>query len=421
MFYLSDLNAENKTVLLRVDVNAPVKGGVVEDSLRFKEHALTIKELLEKKAKLVVLSHQGRPGGDDFLPLAQHAEILSKYARKKIKYVDDLFGSRAISEVKKLKAGKAILLENTRFYAEESLEGDAAKLAKTRIVSTLAPLADAFVNDAFSAAHRPQATLVGFTALLPSYAGRVMEREYTAIAKAISSPQRPCVYVLGGGKPDDCFDILSYAIETGAADKVLCGGVIGELILLAQGVDLGSKTKWLREQKFDALLPQIKTLLEKHGSKIVAPSDFAYADVDGVRVEVAVEKLAGGDYKVFDVGSSTAKAFAHAISQAKTVYLKGPLGAYEQPAFENGTRLIMKAIESSGAYSLMGGGHTLSALEKFGIAKKKIGHISLAGGAMLAMLGGKPLPCAQALDEAQKRMQSSEMVSAEKTVVEGAV
>ena len=252
-----------------------------------------------------------------------------------------------------------------------------------------------------------------------------MEREYTAIAKAISSPVRPCVYVLGGGKPDDCYDILAHALESGAADKVLCGGVIGELVLLAQGFDLGSKTKWLREQKFDALLPQIKVLLEKHGDKIVAPTDFAYADADGVRVEVPVEKLAGGDYKVFDIGSSTAKAFAYAISQAKTVYLKGPLGAYEQPAFENGTRLIMKAIESSGSYSLMGGGHTLSALEKFGIAKKKLGHVSLAGGAMLAMLGGKPLPCVQALDAAAERMNSGQEqareASKEKSVVEGVV
>lgn len=397
-------DASGKTILVRIDINAPAKYGAPKDSPRFAECAPTIRELLKKQARVVLLAHQGRPGEKDFFPLMQHAELLSKHLKKKVKYVDDLFGSRAQAEVKKLKEGKAILLENTRFYSEELLEASPEELAQTIFVKTLASLAQAFVNEAFSVSHRAQASLVGFPELLPSYAGRAFVRELEAIACATSRAEHPVVFVLGGGKPDDCVKLLKHGLEAGTADKFLVGGVIGELCLLALGKDLGAKTRWLEEKGFTKLVAEIKRAIDAHGTeKILLPRDFAYADEDGIRVEVPLEKLAGSNFTAFDIGSETAKEFAREISRARTIYFKGPVGAFEQPAFEAGTRLVLKAIEVSHAFSLLGGGHSLAAVEKFGVSKKKISHVSMAGGALLAVLSGERLAGIEALEKSAKK------------------
>jgi len=396
---LDDLQCEGKTVLVRVDINAPVSDGVAEASPRFREAAETIRELANKKARVVVLAHQGRAGDADFIPLKQHAELLSKQTRKRVKYVDDLFGSKALAEIGKLKDGKILLLENVRFYAEETLDAPPEKLAQTIFVSTLAKQAQAFVNDAFSAAHRGQASLVGFPELLPSYAGRAMAREHAAISKVAGAMERPVVFVLGGAKPDDCFKLLKYAAENNKADYLLTSGVIGELCLLVEGRDMGAKRGWLEEKGYTKILPELEQLVKKHGAKIKTPVDFAYKDSDGIRAET--DSAAGAP--VFDIGSRTARAYAEIIKRSRAVYFKGPVGAYEQPQFELGTRIVLKAIESSHAFSLLGGGHTLSAMEKFGINRKKIGHVSTAGGAVVAFLSGGKLPAIEALERSAQK------------------
>jgi len=392
---LDDLQApENKVVLVRIDINSSIKDGAPQFGARYAECAATIRELAKRGAKVVVLAHQGRAGDEDFTSLDKHAELLSKAVKKKVKFVGDLYGAFALAAIAKSKGGKVLLLENTRFYSEESVEKN---WDKTLMARKLASVSQAFVNEAFSVSHRAQTSVVGLPALLPSYAGRSLEKELTALQRATVNPEHPVVYVLGGGKPDDCFKILKHVIESGLADKVLLGGVIGELAVIANGKSLGAKKEWLDEKGFSKLLPEMQKLVSgEQAGKLVIPTDFAYADADGIRVEVRAEELGGGE-KIFDVGSKTAAAFASEIKAAKTVYFKGPVGRYEETAFELGTRLVLKAIESSKAFSLMGGGNTLDACDKFGVNKKKIGHLSTSGGALLAFLGGETLPGIEAL------------------------
>lgn len=401
---LDDFDPKGKRVLVRVDINASVENGVVQDSERMEAHAATLQELSDKGAKVAVLAHQGRAEDADFLPLAQHVKRLNKHLTRRAKYVDDLMGSRARKQILGLKEGKIILLENVRFLAEEQLDGTKKPFEKTLLVQTLSPLFDVFVNDAFSAAHRAQTSLIGFTRTLPSYAGRVMQREYEAISKAALQAQRPSVYLLGGGKPNEPLDLMATFLEKGQADKILTSGVLGELCLMAKGKKLGKKEKWLDEQKFTALLPKVKALVDQFGDRIDVPGDFAYRDKEGFRVEVKIEDLPALSEAVFDIGMNTANAYAREIKSAKTVYLKGPVGAYEEKPFELGTRSILKAMTETKAYTLVGGGHTTSAMAKFGFSPKKFSHVSVAGGALLAMLCGKPLPAMDALKESARRI-----------------
>ena len=224
-----------------------------------------------------------------------------------------------------------------------------------------------------------------------------MEREYTSIAKVLKDFKRPSVYVLGGAKPDDVFKLMKYALAGNTVDHILTSGVIGELCLIAKGADLGSKRKWLREKKFDSFLPEVENLMKIYGSKIEVPVDFAFKDDEGFRVELPLPQLPKAPEPVFDIGSATAKRYGEYIRQARTVYVKGPLGKIEEPQFEQGTKIVFQSLEKTKAFTLMGGGHTLSALEKVGVNPKKIGHISIAGGALLAMLQGEPLPAIEAL------------------------
>ncbi|MCX6768108.1 MAG: phosphoglycerate kinase [Candidatus Micrarchaeota archaeon] len=393
-----------KTVLVRADLNSSVDEatGKVQDSERIKAHAKTIKELAKKKARVVVLAHQGRAGDKDFTHLDQHAELLSGHAKKKVKFVPDVIGPEAVKQIQKLKDGRVLLLDNVRLLAEETLELAPEEHAKSVFVRTLAPLAQVFVNDAYSVAHRPHCSVVGFAAALPSCAGRVMEEEIDGNEKAREQAGHPNVYILGGAKPDDCVKLLKAASAGGEVDKILVSGVIGELCLIAKGLDLGkSKLEVLEKNKWLKDLPAVKEAVERHGEKIEAPLDLAVSE-NGARKEILLSQLPT-DKPVYDIGSKTALRFAEIIRGAKSVYVKGPLGKYEDPAFELGTKLVFEALAKSKAFSLVGGGHTLNAMEKFGVNKKKIGHISLAGGALLTYLTGASLPGVEALKKAAQQ------------------
>ncbi|MBI5061859.1 MAG: phosphoglycerate kinase [Candidatus Aenigmarchaeota archaeon] len=402
---MDDFDLAGKTVLLRVDINAPAKDGKIQVSDRMVEHAKTISELSRKGAKVVVLGHQGRAGETDFLPLEEHAAILSKLLKRRVKYVDDVLGSHARTEVKKLSPGKIILLENLRFLAEETLEVPPEEHAKSFLVKVLSSQANVFVNDAFSVSHRAQASVVGFPEVMPSCAGRIMEKEYYSLIKATSQGRTPVVYVLGGAKADDCFNLMKNALEKKNVNLVLTSGVLGELLLIASGADLKATQVWLEKEGFTKLLPRIKEVYGKYSTQIILPSDFA-CEENGERIEIPLERLADVKKPVFDIGSATAEHYAAAIGDAGTVYFKGPCGTYENPLFEKGTKLVLKAIERGKAFSIMGGGHTLDALESLGINKNKISHISVAGGALLSFLSGEPLPGIEALKKAKARGNS---------------
>jgi phosphoglycerate kinase len=404
-FTMDDFDFAGKTVIVRVDINCPVDDkGKISESERLAAHAQTLKELSGLGARTAILAHQGRPGDADFLPLQQHADALSKLIGKKVQYVSEVIGPYAIDAIKKLEDGDLLLLENVRYLKEELQELSPAEHAKGQLVQTLSPLADIFVNDAFSAAHRSQASLVGFTQALPSCAGRVMQREVENVIKVTGNPQHPNTYVLGGAKPDDCWKLMRNALKKGTVDYVLVSGVLGNLCLAAKGVNIGQSTWDYYEKKgFSKFFPELKTVVASNAEKIIAPLDLAYEE-NGARKEADVSALPDGK-SFLDIGAKTVEKFKEIISQSKTLYLKGPQGVFEQPLFEYGSRETLMAIANSSAFSLTGGGHTDEALKKFGIPKEKISYTSLAGGALLTYMAGEPLPALDALRENRKKGQ----------------
>ena len=401
---LDDVKVKDKVVLVRVDFNSaidPKTHKILEDA-RIRAHAeTTIKELSEKGAKIVILAHQGRKGDPDFIPLKQHAEILGKILKKPVKYVDDLYGEKAKNAIKGLKSGEILVLENVRTFADETKNGTPEEHAKTELVKNLAPLADLFVNDAFAAAHRAHVSMVGFTAVLPSVAGRIMERELKSLGKVLENPEKPCIFILGGAKADDSLEISKYVLDKQIANDVLTGGVVGQVFLAAKGVNLGKPNMdYLEKKELTGFLPGIKALIQKYPEKIKTPLDMA-VEVKGKRKEIPINELPT-EYPTYDIGTKTVDDYTKIIRKAKSIVISGPMGVYENKEFSLGTKAILEEIANSKAFSLAGGGHTISAIEEFGLAKK-ISYISTAGGALIEFLMGKKLPGVTALEKAATR------------------
>jgi phosphoglycerate kinase len=401
---MDDFDFKHKTALVRVDFNSPIDPktqSILEDvRIRFSGET-TIKELAQKGAKVVILAHQGRPGEPDFIPLKQHAEILGRLLNKSVKYVDDLFGDKAKKAINDLEDGEILVLENVRTYSEEQHKGTPEEHAQTAFVQALAPLADVFVNDAFAAAHRAHVSMVGFTAVLPSVAGRIMERELNALSKALESPEKPCVYILGGAKADDALRISTYVLDNEIADHVLTGGVAGHLFLVAKGAKLGKpNVAFLEKKELMGYVSGIKDLLTAYPRQIVTPSDLA-VNVDGDRKEIAVEDLPT-TYAIYDIGSKTIHRYRGIIRNARSIVISGPVGVFEKAEFVKGTKEILEAVAESKAFSLVGGGHTVAAVEQFGL-QDRMGYVSTAGGALIEFLMGQKLPGVAALEKAANR------------------
>ncbi|MEM2888551.1 MAG: phosphoglycerate kinase [Candidatus Bathyarchaeia archaeon] len=401
---LDDIDVKGKVALVRVDFNSPVDPQTLKvlDDTRIKAHGeTTIKELIEKGAKTVILAHQGRPGDPDFIPLQQHTEILSKILGKPVKYVDDLYGEQAKTAIKNLKQGEVIVLKNTRTYVDEQKSKTPEDHAKSEFIKTLAQLAEVFVNDAFSAAHRAHASVVGFSAILPTVAGRIMERELKALNQILESPKKPCVFILGGAKADDSLEISKYVLKNNIADYVLTGGITGHLFMLANDVNLGKPNmELLEKQGLTGLVPGIKELLTTYKGKVYAPIDVA-VDENGKRKELPLSSLPT-ELSIFDVGTQTIKQYRQIIRKAKSIVISGPPGVYEKKEFLKGTKEILEAVAASKAFSLVGGGHTIAAVQELGLAEK-MSYISTAGGALIEYLMGKTLPAVAALEESAKK------------------
>lgn len=401
---MDDFNFKNKVAIVRVDFNSPIDPATkkVLDDTRIRVHGeTTIKELVQKGAKVVVLAHQGRPGDPDFTPLKQHAEILSKILGKPVKYVGDVFGEKAQKAVKELKSGEILVLENVRTFADEQKKGTPEEHAKSEFVRNLAPLADVFVLDAFAAAHRAHISIVGFAAVLPSVAGRIMERELKALNKVLESPEKPCVFILGGAKADDSLKISQYVLKNNIADYILTGGVVGHLFMAAKGINLGKPNMdFLKTKELMGFVPGIQELMKTFPKKIDIPSDVA-AEVNGRRKEIAVKELPT-DYPIYDIGEETVKKYGEIIRKAKSIVISGPMGVFENKDFAKGTRSIFEAIAASKAFSLVGGGHTVAAVGELKLADK-MSYVSTAGGALIEFLMGEKLPGVAALERASKK------------------
>ena len=399
---VDDFNFKGKTALIRVDINSPIDPETkkIIDDTRIRVHGETIRELAEKGAKVVVLAHQGRPGEPDFIPLKQHAEILGKVLNKPVKYVDDIFEEKAREAIKKLKPGEILVLGNVRGFLTERKKGTPEEHSKQALVQKLAPLADVFVNDAFAAAHRAHVSMVGFTAVLPSVAGRVMERELKALKKVLETPEKPCVFILGGAKADDSLEISRYVLTNNIADNVLTGGVIGHVFLVARGFDIGEPNMAFLEEKGQmGLVPGIQELARDFPKEIEVPADVA-VEVDGKRKEIAVSKFPT-NHPIYDIGTETIEKYGEIIGEAKSIVLSGPMGVFENKEFMKGTKKIFSAVAASKAFSLVGGGHTVAAVEELGLTEK-MSYISTAGGALIEFLMGKQLPGVVALEKATR-------------------
>ncbi len=401
---LDDVQVKDKTVLVRVDFNSPVDPNTkkVLDDARIKAHGqTTIKELSDKGAKVVILAHQGRKGDADFIPLKQHAELLSQVLGKPVKFVDDVYGERAKSAIKSLKNGEILVLDNVRNFATETKEGTPEEHAKTELVQSLAPLADLFVSDGFAVAHRAHVSITGFPAVLPSAAGRIMEKELKSLSKVLEKPEKPCIFILGGAKADDSLEISKHVLDNRIADYVLAGGVVGQVFLAAKGIDIGKPNmEFLKKQEAMDIIPGIKQLIQEYPDKIKMPTDVAM-EVNGKRQEIPIEKLPT-ENPIFDIGTKTVEDYSRIIREAKTIVVSGPMGKYENNEFSYGTKKIFEEIANSKAFSLAGGGHTIGALEEFKLSKK-ISYISTAGGALIEFLMGKKLPGVAALEKAASR------------------
>jgi len=396
---LDDLG-DGQRVLVRLDLNSPVEDGEVQDNRRFDRHAETVRELADRDFRVVLMAHQGRPGRDTFVSLEQHADILGDHVGREVAFVADTFGDDAIDAIRGLEGGEILLLENTRMCDEELPEEDPETKAETEFVRALAPEFDAYVNDAYSAAHRSHASLVGFPLALPAYAGRVMETEYeanTAIAEREFDGE--VTMVVGGTKATDVIDVMT-ALED-KVDTFLLGGIAGELFLRADGVPVGRDIEGmdLFDDQWADNEATIRSLIDDYGDQIRLALDLAYEDEDGERDEIEVGDIEEKDRAFLDVGSNTVSEYAAAIESSEAVFVKGALGLFEDERFADGTVGVLEAIAETDCFSVVGGGDTSRAIEMYGMSEDDFGHVSIAGGAYIRALTGERLVGVEVLRE----------------------
>jgi len=398
-FQTVDALADEQTLLLRVDINAPVEDGVVQDTKRFERHAETIAELRDDGHSVVVLAHQGRPGRDTYISLEGHAEKLASHLESDVGFVEDLSGEQALDAVDALEAGDVLLLENVRFEDAELADATPAAHAESEFVETLSSVADCYVNDAYSAAHRAHASIVGFPERCDSYAGRVMEDEYsynTSVREREFDGQ--VTMVLGGTKASDVVHVMDALADR--IDQFLVGGIVGELCLRARGADVGYDVGGTErfDEQFEELRATLTELLSEHPESITLPLDLAGETEEGERVEVPVDDIAK-DRPFLDIGSDTVAAFEPVIENSEAVFLKGALGVFEDERFSVGTAGVLSTVADTDCFSVVGGGDTARAIDMYGVGESNFDHVSIAGGAYIRALTGESLPAVEALRE----------------------
>lgn len=400
---LDDFDLKNKTVLLRVDFNMPLDKETLDilDNTRIERALPTINELMQNNAKTVILAHQGRNGSWDFTSLEKHAKALEDLLGKEVKFIDDVFGKKAKNAIKNLQDGEVLLLDNVRKFDGETAKKTAEEHAQSDLIQHLYPLADLFVNDAFAAAHRPQCSLIGFTTLMPSCAGRLMEKELTTLSEIVENPAKPSVFLFGGAKFSDVIVTIERLLENKTADKIILTGLPANAFLKAEGIDLGDSTEEsLAEEGSPKNYEEIKKILSKYKSNIFLPTDFAQKENTN-RSEIDISELPT-NYSLFDIGEKTINNFKEIMSDAKTVFLSGPCGVFENPVFMKGTKEIFTYVANLDAFSIVGGGHTVAAVEQLGL-DKKISHISTGGGSLEKFMMGEKLPVVEALKKAKDK------------------
>ncbi len=410
MTRLDHFDYRGKTVLLRVDINSPIDVDTkrIVNENRIRKSLPTIRHLLDDGARLALIAHQGDTlDYQNLIPLAEHAEKLTGYLDRPVTYIDDVAGPAARQAVKALRPGEAVLLGNLRYLSEEiSTFETAVKLAPgemldTYLVRGLAPLIDYYVNDAFAAAHRNAPSMVAFQELKPTAAGILLADEVAALDRVMHAPEHPCVFVLGGAKISDAFGMMEPVLASGTADRILACGITGEIMLQAGGYSLGRKQEqYLADRGLDVFVQQAEQYLREYPGRISMPLDLAYAE-SGQRREIAVGDLPA-EHLFLDIGERTIAAYEAELRGAKTIFVNGPPGVYEQAEFAAGTRAIWRAIAASQGYSVIGGGDTVTAAASF-VDTADIDYVCTAGGAMVRYLSGIRLPLIEAMEQAHAR------------------
>jgi phosphoglycerate kinase len=400
---IDDVEVAGRRVLLRVDINSPLDPatGAIADEARLDKSLPPIRDLADLGARLVIIAHQGDTlDYHNVASLEQHADLLADKLGRPVGFVDDCAGPEARRRILALADGEILLLENVRIYAEEmsTFERDVKltpeQMAGTYLVRHLAPLFDLYVNDAFAAAHRAAPSMIAFQRILPSAAGRLLAAEVAGLSRMLDDPARPAVFLLGGLKVSDGFSMMGRVLADGLADRVLTSGVLGEIFLMADGVDLGeATTRFIAERDLTRWVDEARGLLAEYRDRIALPVDVAVV-LDGERAEMPAADLPSGSLLV-DVGEATIAAYEAEIAAAGTVFVNGPAGAYERPGADEGTRRLWAAVAGSPATTAIGGGDTVASARRF-VDLDAIDFVSTGGGALIRFVGGQPLPLLEA-------------------------
>lgn len=382
---VKDIDIKNKRALMRVDFNVPMADGKVTDDKRIRAALPTIQYVLDQNASLILMSHLGRPksASDSQFSLRAASEVLSTLLARPVKMAPDCVGAEVETMAKDLKPGEVLMLENTRFHAEE--EKNNLDFAKR-----LASLGDVYVNDAFGSAHRAHASTEGVARFLPAVSGFLMEQELEYLGRAVANPEHPYIAILGGAKISD--KILVVETLLAKCDKLIIGGGMANTFLAAQGLNMQDS---LVEE---SSLETAKGIMAKSADKLILPVDAVIADQfaeDANTQVVDVGKIPAG-WRMLDVGPKTVGVYQAALNGAKLIVWNGPVGVFEMPKFAEGTFALARMLADSKAVTVIGGGDSASAVKKAGVAKQMT-HVSTGGGASLEFLEGKELPGVAAL------------------------
>ncbi len=401
---LDELPVEGKTVLCRIDINQPVDRatGTLKSINRIKACIPTLEELSSRGARLVLMAHQGSDiEYKNYYTTKPHAKVLAELLGRDVKWIDDVCGPTARQMIKDLKNGEILLLDNVRFVAEEQTLFETKlcltheQQAHTLLVEKLAPLADYYVCDAFAAAHRDQPSLCGFEQVLPSAMGRLFEKEYCTVSSVMEEPVRPCVFVLGGAKIADAFQMMETVLSRGIADTILTGGLVANIFLASLNRPIGAGSiDFIMKSNYGEFIPKAASLYERYGKRIILPTDLAWV-CDGKRCEAAIGNIPE-EAACVDIGHDSAALFRQIILEAKTVFVNGPAGVFEKSESEYGTKEIWQALADTEGFTVLGGGDSITATEKYQLTDR-IGYICTGGGALIRFLSGEELPVVKAL------------------------
>ena len=403
---LDDVYLDGKTVLLRIDGNSPlhpINNSFLDDS-RLKGVIPTINKLA--KTKLIILTHQSRPGKKDFTSTSGHAREFQRLLGRAVKFVEDICGEKAFSAIEEMNVGDILLLNNVRMNQEEleCKSNDYESQMDTHFVQRLSSIADVFVNDAFACAHRNSPSITGFTYALPCIAGSLMMNELNSLKNAMKYPKKPCIAVLGGIKVDDSVKVAKNMLKENITDKILVTGGVANLFLDLSGINIGEVNRnFLKKElgeKWKKTCEDIKNILSNYSDKIIIPKDVAL-NIDGKRVDVNISQLPT-EHQIFDLGVQSTVTVSSEIKNAGTIILNGPAGVFELDGFKFGTMEIINACAESNAFVVVGGGHTATLINNLGLSKK-IGHVSTGGGACLEFLAGNKLSGVESLEISAKR------------------